>query len=515
MVAIAREKRATSAQRALAERARHDFKLFIREAWKMVEPGTPLLWNWHIDAIAEHLMAVSRGEITRLVVNIAPGHMKSTLFSVMWPAWDMIDVPHERWLCASHSLGLAIRDNRNCRTLIESEWYQSCYGDAFSLAPDQNAKGYFENDHRGYRMAVSVGSKGIGKRGSRLLIDDPNDAKASQADIEATKHWFGATWLSRLNDQEHGAMVVVGQRLHEEDLSGHILTNLKGWEHLNLPTEYEPSRKCFTNIKWDEKSVWKGCDPRTKEGELLWPAKFPPAVLAALKASMGALLYSAQHQQSPVPPGGYVFNKGNERLFEISPERDMYILHTPEGNKVVPVAACWEVTTSDVAAKAKEENDYTVFAQWAVTPEHDVLLLDLWRGHWTIPEQKKQARKFYRVWYSQRYRAFYFEDVAYQGAIAQDLLLEGIPCLSFYPQGKGDKVMRAGGASIYQEAGKVYFLKGAPWLPDFQNEIYNFPKAAHDDQVDPFSMVCMIVREPVIDELDEATANAISGYVGY
>jgi predicted phage terminase large subunit-like protein len=510
MVAMAR---AVPARRELGERARKDFKLFIREAWKVVEPGTPLLWNWHIDAIAEHLMAVSRGEITRLVVNIAPGHMKSTLFSVMWPAWDWTNAPHERWLCASHSLSLAIRDNRNCRSLIESEWYQSCYGDIFSLAPDQNVKSFFENDHRGYRMSVSVGSKGIGKRGSRLLIDDPNDAKASRADIETTKHWFGATWLSRLNDQKYGAMVVTGQRLDEEDLSGHILGNLKGWEHLNLPTEYESSRKCFTNIKWDEKSVWKGCDPRTEEGELLWPAKFPPDVLATLKASMGVLMYSAQHQQSPVPPGGYVFNKSNERLFMISPERDVYLLITPSGIQAIPVESCWEVTTSDVAAKEKESNDYTVFAHWAITPTNDVLLLDVWRGHWSIPKQKAQARLIYRTWYSHRYRALYFEDVGYQSAIGQDLLTEGIPCLEFHP--KGDKVLRATGASIYQEAGKVYFLKGAPWLEDFRSEIYKFPKAPNDDQVDPFSMVCTIVRTPELRVLDRNIAQAIRGYRGY
>src|SRR5260221_361308 len=133
------------------ERCRESFRYFIRKAWQVIEPGTPLVWNWHIDAIAEHLSAVSSGAIHRLVCNIAPGHMKSSIFSVMWPAWCWINEPEIRWLSASHSLDLAIRDNRNCRMLIESQWYQENFGASFKMSGDQNVKSFFENDRRGYR----------------------------------------------------------------------------------------------------------------------------------------------------------------------------------------------------------------------------------------------------------------------------------------------------------------------------------------------------------------------------
>lgn len=479
---------------------------FLKDAWKVLEPGVPFTPGWHLEAICKHLEAVSNGEIKRLLINIPPRHSKSTLVSVIWPVWQWLHKPSTQFLCASYALSLAIRDNRKSRLLIQSPWFQSVYQSAFTLSSDQNVKSYFENSSRGYRLAVSTGSAATGHGGSILIGDDLHaiDEKESDVARESCLDWFDTTFSTRLNNPSTGAIVVIGQRIHMDDISGHLIEQ-GGWEHLCLPAEYDPDRKCSTSIGWE--------DPRKEEGELLWKERFSREILERQKYNLGALGYSALYGQNPIPPGGYVFNTTYERLFTISPQRDMYHLTTPSGMRSVLASECWELTTSDVAAKEKEANDFTVFAHWAVTPEHDVLLLDLWRGHWTIPQQKEKARQFYRTWYTQRYSAFWFEDVAYQSAISQDLLTEGIPCLGFHPQ--GDKVMRAVGASIYQEAGKVYFLRGALWLEDFRKEIYTFPKSAKDDQVDTLSMVCMVVREPVIEPLDEETANAIRNYTGF
>lgn len=496
-----------------AERARRDFSLFVRDAWHIIEPGRPFVSGWHLDAIAEHLTAVTNGQIKRLLVNMPPRHGKSSLINVLWSAWLLLNDPSIRLLCGSYAMNLATRDNLKCRRLIQSNWFQLRYGHVFKIVRDQNAKIKFETDQLGYRMAVSVGSSATGEGGDILLLDDPHniDEKESNAKREAALDWFDNTWSTRLNDQQKGAMVVVGHRIHEDDVSGHILdTNDGEWTHLNLPAEYDPSTPCKTHLT-SGKEFWS--DPRREEGELLWPERFPALVIEKAKRRHGALGYSALYGQRPVPPGGYIFNKANERLFTISPEGDVYQLITPSGVQIVDLKSCYELTTSDVAAKDKEQNDFTVFSHWAVTPSHDVLLLDVWRGHWLIPKQKEQARLMYRTWHTQRYRALYFEDVGYQSAIGQDLLTEGIPCMEFHP--KGDKVMRAGGASIWQEAGKVYFRKDAHWLSDFQNEIYKFPKTAHDDQVDTLSMVCMLVRAPEIEPLDDETANALSGFIGY
>lgn len=497
-----------------AEECRRSFKCFVQAAWPEIEPGRPYVAGWHLDAIADHLQAVAEGKIKRLLVNMPPRHGKSSLISVLWSVWLLLHDPSCRLLCASYAMNLATRDNVKARRLIKSPWFQERYGHLFTLMPDQDAKIKFETDKLGYRMAVSVGSSATGEGFDVGIIDDLHaiDEKESDTKRDTALDWFDNTWSTRLNDQQTGAMVVVGQRIHESDVSGHILENNYGgeWIHLNLPAEYHADNPCRTYLPTGE-LLWE--DPRTEDGELLWEERFPHHVIEKAKHIHGVLEYSALYDQNPIPPGGYVFTKSHERLFTISPERDMYLLITPSGIQAIPVESCWEMTTSDVAAKDKEQNDFTVFAHWAVTPANDVLLLDLWRGHWSIPKQKEQARLFYRTWFSHRYRAFYFEDVGYQSAIGQDLLTEGIPCMEFHP--KGDKVLRATGASIWQEAGKAYFLKNATWLEDFRGEIYKFPKAAHDDQVDPFSMVCMLVRTPEIQRLDKKTASALAGFIGY
>src|SRR5206468_1779471 len=141
-------------ERELATRHLRDF---VRQAWAVVEPSTPFVPGWHIDAIIEHLEAATRGNIRNLLINVPPRHMKSLLVSVLWPAWEWVSFPQRRWLFSSYAASLSIRDSVKCRTLIESPWYQSFWGDCFSLAIDQNTKTRFDNDKSGYRIATSVG----------------------------------------------------------------------------------------------------------------------------------------------------------------------------------------------------------------------------------------------------------------------------------------------------------------------------------------------------------------------
>ncbi len=487
-----------------AIRCKQSFAYFLRQAWPTIEPSRPLIWGLHVDACCQHLQAIADGVIHRLVVNIAPAHGKSSIFSVAFPAWVWTRNPYERFLCASYALDLSIRDNRYCRALIESEWYQSLFGDVFQMAPDQNLKGYFENDKRGYRQATAVRASGTGKRATTLIIDDPNNGMAGKAEIDAARDWFGRTWQSRLNDQEKGSMIVVGQRLHEQDLTGHIL-ELGSWEHLNLPEEYAPSRQCVT-------SIW--ADPRTEEGQLLCPELLSEESVEHLKHTLGALDYSAQFQQDPIPPGGYVFKRENERLFTVDYQAELYLLQTPHGIRAIPMSQCALHITSDVAAKAKEQSDYTVFSVWAVTPRKEVLLLSVFRDHLLIPKQVEEGYKVYQAFVDGRFQAFWFEDVAYQSALGQFLLEKGVPCMESHPQ--GDKVLRAGGASIQMQIGNVYFLANASWLEDWRAELYKFPKAEHDDQVDTLSMICTVVKEAQgYEPVDSATANALMNYRGY
>lgn len=325
--------------------------------------------------------------------------------------------------------------------------------------------------------------------------DDPHSIDETRSDItrEGTLEWFKDVWCTRLNDPKKSAMIVVGQRVHKQDLSGYILSGETGehWVHLNLATEFKFEKRCITYYP-DGSELWR--DERKKEGELLWPERFPKEVIERAKRRHGPMAFAALYQQEPVPAGGNIFKIANERLFTIDREAGLYLLETPRGIKPVPISECWHATTSDVAAKEKEQNDYTVFATWAITPMLDVLLIDVKRGHWTIPEQKQQGYKVYLEFNNDTYQCVYFEDVGYQSAIGQELIMMGVPCLPFSP--KGDKVLRAGPASIWQQLGKMYFLKFAIWLAELQSELYDFPKDAHDDQVDCISMAVSIVRKP-------------------
>ena len=482
----------------LANRGKDDFRIFIREAWKTLEPGTPLLWNWHIDAIAEHLQALYNRQITRLIIGLSPGHAKSTIVSQMFPVWCWVNDPYGRWLCASHSLDLALRDNVYRRRLIESDWFQANYGSIFQFAGDQNVKSFFQNDKAGYMMALAVRGSGTGKRATALLIDDANNAMAGKADQEATVEWHGKTWTSRINDQERGMQVVVGQRLGEEDLINHLLKQ-GGWEHLCLPEEFESARRCRTSIGW--------VDPRTEDGQLLWPKKFPKHVLDNLKQGFGSMNYAAQYGQSPVPASGGTFQDAWKRYFEIDGEH--YILHTKYGRrKPVSIRSCRNEAVCDLATSERDKADFFVIQVWAITPENECLLLHQVRGHFNNPDQQKRAIETY-----ERYALvkFHVEKVAYQLAYIQQLRnyeikeeiepnvyrvvkVVSIPVVPWTPF--RDKEVRASVAAVKMEAGDMYWLQGASYLPDLEPEIFTFPKSKKKDQVDCHSMIADILSSP-------------------
>ncbi len=498
--------------------ARFNFRLFVPLAWPIIEPGRSFVPGWHLDAIADHLTAVSNGQIKRLLVNMPPRHGKSSLISALWSAWLLLNNPAIRLLCASYAMNLATRDNLKTRRVIKSPWFQSRYNQRVRIVRDQDAKIKFETSELGYRMAVSVGSSATGEGGDILILDDPHniDEKESDAKRLTAIDWFVHTFSTRLNDQQSGAIVVVSHRIHEHDVSGHILeTNDGEWVHLNLPAEYEPSTACSTPVvsASDKEYAWKGADPRKEEGELLWQARFPQEVIERAKRRHGPLEYSALYGQRPIPPGGYVFKQEHERLFTIDYQSECYLLHMPDGIRAVPIAQCSLHMTSDVAAKAKEQNDFTVFCVWAVTPRLEVLLLYVFRDHLTIPKQVEEGYKIYLAYVNGRFQAFWFEDVAYQSALGQFLLEKGVPCLEFHPV--GDKVLRAGGASIQMRIGNVYFLAHASWLEAWRDEIYKFPKAEHDDQVDNFSQICIVIKQlGRVEAIDESIVSELYAYKG-
>lgn len=276
---------------------------FTKQAWPVLEPVTQYAPGWHIDAICDHLEAVAigiqnahaPGAIRRLIINIPPRHMKSLTVSTMFPAWLWINHPGFRSIFASYGQDLAIRDSVKTRRLITSNWYQQRWADRYQLTGDQNAKSRFENDKTGYRLATSVDGVATGEGGDGIFIDDPHNIKdtLSPVKLQACTDWFDIVMQTRLNDPKTGFIVLIMQRSHEKDLTGHILSKELGYTHLCLPARYES----------DHPTVWPA-DPRSVDGELLWPSKYGEPEIVGLEKSMGSYAAAGQLQQRPTPREG-------------------------------------------------------------------------------------------------------------------------------------------------------------------------------------------------------------------
>lgn len=277
--------------------------------WDTLEPGRPFVKGWVIEDMFAHLEAVSRGEITKLLINVPPGLMKSLATDVLWPSWEWgpRNRPDLRYLCASYSHDLTIRDNNRTRQVIGSPTYQEFWGDRFQLDPDQNAKVKFSNDHRGFKLATSVHGLGTGERADRVIIDDPHNVLEAESDAKrnAALQWFSEVLPTRVNDLQTAVFICIMQRVHENDVAGHILAKELGYTHMCVPMHYE-----FNHPQIDSRRHWSGWrgDPRTIEGQLAFPERYPAKEVAEMEKAMmswgGSYSVAGQMQQRPEPRGG-------------------------------------------------------------------------------------------------------------------------------------------------------------------------------------------------------------------
>lgn len=319
---------------------------FVRYFWTVLEPKTPLIEGWALEAICLHLEAVTFGEITRLLINVPPGFMKSLLTDVLWPAWEAgpMNLPHMRYVAFSYSSGLTERDNGKFRDLLMSRAYRDLWGSRFNLRKIGEVK--VTNDKTGSKLATSVGGIGTGERGDRVICDDLHNIKESESEVVRTEtvRWFKESLLNRLNNMETGAIIVIMQRVHEADVSGVILSEDMGYVHLMIPMEYDSGRRCETEIGWE--------DPREEDGELAWPERFPQHVVDALKHDLGPYAFAAQYQQAPAPRGGGIF------------KREWWNVWEGQDGKFPPFE--YIVASLDSAFTEREENDPSGFTVWGV-----------------------------------------------------------------------------------------------------------------------------------------------------
>jgi predicted phage terminase large subunit-like protein len=474
------------------ELATRRFGEFVCLAWRIIEPSTPFVPGWHIDAIVEHLEAVTRGQIRNLLINVPPRHMKSLLVSVLWPAWEWILHPERRWLYSSYAAGLSTRDSVKCRTLIESPWYQQRWGDRYALAGDQNTKMRFDNNRSGYRIATSVGGAATGEGGDRIVCDDPHNVGEVESDAvrTSTTNWFDVVMSTRVNDPKTASKTVVMQRCHQRDLSGHLLAQ-GGWEHLRLPAEFEEP-KCVTLIGWS--------DPRQQPGDLLWSEQFGPKEIADLKVTLGSYAAAGQLQQRPSPAGGGILKRHWFRYFQ--PRGANFppvIVRLPDGTTMsiaaieIPHGPVEQLQSWDCAFKDLDTSDYVVGQVWArMGPNY--FLGDQIRARMDCPGTVKAVRDLTSKWPGTV--AILIEDKANGSAVIQMLQNEIAGLLPVNPS--GGKVARAQAVSPLVEAGNVYLPHPdyAQWVNDFIEECIQFPNGAYDDQVDAMTQALLRWNQP-------------------
>jgi predicted phage terminase large subunit-like protein len=451
---------------------------FVRDGWHVLEPATDLKWGWALDAICEHLEAVSTGQIRRLLMNVPPGSMKSLLTGVFFPAWEWgpLGLAHMRYLGTAHKEPLATRDNVKCRRLIQSRWYQDRW--PIRLTGDQNAKTKFENVSTGFRESMSFTGM-TGSRGNRVLLDDPHsvDDANSATVLAGDLVTFNEALPSRVADDD-SAIVIIMQRLNERDVSARALE--LGYEHLCIPMRWETDREPpikTTSIGWS--------DPRTKDGELMFPERFPEKHVVELETSLGSYAAAGQLQQRPAPRTGGMFQR---RWFEIVEAAPAHLY----------CARAWDLAGT-VPAPGKDP-DWTVGAKMGRCRDGFFWILDVNRSR----ESAHKVEKNIKNTASQDGKSCRIrlpEDPGQAGkSQAQTLIrkLAGYVVRAVKPT--GSKEVRATPFSAQAEAGNVKVLKAA-WNEDFFQELEVFPFAKHDDQVDAAS-----------DAFDELSNNS-SGFL--
>lgn len=434
---------------------------FVREAWPIMEPTTPLIWGWHLDAMCEHLQAVTDGQIHEFLANVPPASMKSLMVGVFWPAyeWGPAGLASQRFLTTSHDMALAVRDNVRMRRLIKSEWYQSQWGESVVLMGDQDAKIKFENKATGSREAAAFANI-TGKRGSRIVVDDPHSTTSAESDVQraATVTTFKEAIPSRGNSKD-SATVVIMQRLHEHDVSGYIINELGTYTHLMIPMEFEPERRFYTKIGWT--------DPRKIEGSLMAPKMFPPEKVRALK-KIGAYAWASQYQQRPAPRQGGFFKV----------EKIGIVAALPAGR--VRMCRAWDLAATKLKPGVKP--DWTVGVLIALTGDGFGYVVDVVRGQWSSGE----VRKIVKATAARDGSDVKIHLPQDPGQAGKEQAESYVRMLAGYmvtaKPVRGEKTLRAEPYASQIEAGNFALVKSA-WNSAYIEELRGFP-AGHDDQVD-------------------------------
>ena len=436
---------------------RSDFGFFAQRCFSELNPQAAFATNWHLDIIAAKLTKVREGKIRRLIINLPPRHLKSLMASIAFPAWCLGHGPSAQILCVSYAQDLADKLARDCRGIMMSRWYQQVF--PTRLAPHRQAVQEFITTRQGYRLATSTGGVLTGRGADIILIDDPlkPEEALSKAQRQAANKWYDHTLYSRQNDKRHGAIVTIMQRLHEDDLIGHLLAQ-EPWEVLSFPAIAEGDEVHEIETIWGPQ-----CFTR-RRGEALHPDREPLEVLDRIRRTIGEYNFAGQYQQSPAPLGGGLVKADWFKRYRENelPERFDRIVQS------------W-----DSANKVTELSDFSVCTTWGVK-DKNLFLIGVFRRRLEYPALKRAVREQQSLFHA---TVVLIEDKASGTQLIQELITDGCHGVTRY-QPTGDKTMRMHAQTATIENGFFHIPETAPWLAEYLHELTVFPKGKHDDQAD-------------------------------
>jgi predicted phage terminase large subunit-like protein len=447
----------TERNRLLHAILRTDLPSFIGRSFATLEPATAYLENWHIHAIAYELTRVARGECKRLIINVPPRSAKSICVTISFVAWLMGHDPTKRVMAISYAADLSRKHAADFCTIVTSPWFRQTFP-AFKLAFSRD--GELQTTLRGSRFAGSIGGSVMGRGADLIVIDDPIKGLAaalSEAERRRVAEFYDSTLFSRLNDRINGAIVIVMQRLHQDDLVGHVLDK-EDWTVLSIPAI--APEDCQYRIGHGPSEIH-----HRRECEVLHPTHEPASWLEVAKRNLGTLNFSAQYQQNPLPADGNAI------------KRD-WIKHVDD----LPDAFERKIVSWDTASTLGETNDFSVGTVWGAIGQ-DFYLLHVERGRWESPELSK---RMIRVADEHEVDATLIEDTELGRALSQDLRHTG-KLMPILKRPRFDKIARLQAQASRFEAGQVHLPRCAPWLAEYLSELLAFPAGRHDDQVDSTS----------------------------
>jgi predicted phage terminase large subunit-like protein len=435
---------------------RLDFASFIRKALQTLEPSSEFLPNWHIEALAHKLEQVWLGKIKWLNVNLPPRMLKSFICSVAYPAFILGLDPTKRVIVLSYSLELAVKLSNDFRVLVNSPWYKSLFPN-MRISRMKNTEFEVVTTHNGYRLGGSIDGSVTGRGADIIIIDDPMKPMDALSDSKRQRviDLFNTSY-TRLNNKQSGAMILVMQRLHTDDPAGTLQRSSVGWTTLSLSAIAEQEETIpISDKRYHHRMI----------GDVIHPEREPKSALDSTRSMIGSDTFAAQYQQAPIPPGGVMIQRQWVCRYDRLPDRTSSSL----------VIQSWDTASRDGGL-----NDYSVCTTWLLH-EGKYYLMHVLRKRFDYPSLKAQAITHARAYNPKK---ILIEDSGSSvgTALAGELKKAGLPAIGVKPE--RNKKTRMSIQSSNFEAGLVFFPEQAPWLHDYEAEVFAFPNVRFDDQVD-------------------------------